>query len=195
MIQCCFPALYRLVNKAHLGQQAVDRSSALVTADIFKVQSFLTKRFLEQISKASMHERDNLRQWRRVIQLNTHPRYTASSTLFTKSAGSMLCTSEWWTFVVTLFPIYCVIDTLMSTLLFYSPPPLSLFLSLTSRALWSKDECREMCWQLDPTEGPGRVRRRMMRAPLTIPSKHILSDAQRRVREGEEEGGNKSELL
>ena len=123
MIQCCFPALYRLVNKAHLGQQAVDRSSALVTADIFKVQSFLTKRFLEQISKASMHERDNLRQWRRVIQLNTHPRYTASSTLFTKSAGSMLCTSEWWTFVVTLFPIYCVIDTLMSTLLFYSPPP------------------------------------------------------------------------
>lgn len=124
MIQCCFPALYRLVNKAHLGQQAVDRSSASVTADIFKFQSFLTKRFLEQISKASMHERDNLRQWRRVIQLNTHPRYIASSTLFTKSAGSMLCASEWWTFVVTLFPIYCIIDVLPPL------PPLSLSFSL-----------------------------------------------------------------
>ena len=33
-----------------------------------------------------------------------------------------------------------------------------------------------MCWQLDPTEGPGRVRRRMMRAPLTIPRKHILPE-------------------
>ena len=48
--------------------------------------------------------------------------------------------------------------------------------SLLCRALWSKDECRSMCWQLDPTEGPGRVRRRMMRAPLTIHNRHIMSD-------------------
>ena len=61
------------------------------------------------------------------------------------------------------------------------------------RALWSKDECRQMCWQLDPTEGPGRVRRRMMRAPLTIPFKHILSDREDGVREGESEGGHESE--
>ena len=45
-----------------------------------------------------------------------------------------------------------------------------------------------MCWQLDPTEGPGRVRRRMMRAPLTIPSRHILPDAQSANRKGEEGG-------
>ena len=53
-----------------------------------------------------------------------------------------------------------------------------------------------MCWQLDPTEGPGRVRRRMMRAPLTISRKHILLDARtndkeppkkKEAEEGEEE--------
>ena len=44
-----------------------------------------------------------------------------------------------------------------------------------------------MCWQLDPTEGPGRVRRRMMRAPLTIPNKHILSNTSRKSKGGVEE--------
>jgi len=44
-----------------------------------------------------------------------------------------------------------------------------------------------MCWQLDPTKGPGRVRRRMMRAPLTIPRKHILPEGWRGGREGGEE--------
>ena len=34
-----------------------------------------------------------------------------------------------------------------------------------------------MCWQLDPTEGPGRVRRRMMRAPRTINERHLLPEA------------------
>ena len=43
-----------------------------------------------------------------------------------------------------------------------------------------------MCWQLDPTEGPGRVRRRMMRAPLTIPPRLILSDTPGGSREREE---------
>ena len=64
----------RLVEKARSRQQAVDDASNSVTSHIFHLQSELRKRFLEQISKASMHERDNLRQWRRVIQLNTHPR-------------------------------------------------------------------------------------------------------------------------
>ena len=65
----------RLVEKARLRQQAVDRASGSVSTHIFSLQSILRKNFLDQISKASMHERDNLRQWRRVIQLNTHPRY------------------------------------------------------------------------------------------------------------------------
>ena len=33
-----------------------------------------------------------------------------------------------------------------------------------------------MCWQLDPTEGPGRVRRRMIRVPRTVSDKHILPE-------------------
>ncbi|CAI8030834.1 Lysosomal-trafficking regulator [Geodia barretti] len=110
----------KLVEKARERQQVVDRSSESVSTHIFGLQSQLRKSFLEQMSKASVTERDNLRQWRRVILLNTH-----------------------------------------------------------LRALWSKDECRTMCWQLDPTEGPGRVRRRMMRAPLTIHSRHILTGSGR----------------
>ena len=46
-------------------------------------------------------------------------------------------------------------------------------------ALWSKDEHRVMCWQLDPTEGPGRVRRRMMRAPRTVNDRHFLQETDR----------------
>ena len=42
-----------------------------------------------------------------------------------------------------------------------------------------------MCWQLDPTEGPGRVRRRMMRAPLSIHSRHIMSETPQREPGGE----------
>ena len=34
-----------------------------------------------------------------------------------------------------------------------------------------------MVWQLDPTEGPGRVRRRMMRAPRNVDERHLLPDA------------------
>ena len=76
------------------------------------------------------------------------------------------------------------------------PPPLSLSLrfffhsllfppssSLPPRALWSCDEGREMCWQLDPTEGPGRVRRRMMRAPRTCDDRFLLEEAQANPRD------------
>lgn len=45
-----------------------------------------------------------------------------------------------------------------------------------------------MCWQLDPTEGPGRVRQRMMRAPLTIHRRHILSNSTRHTGEHQEQG-------
>ena len=36
-----------------------------------------------------------------------------------------------------------------------------------------------MCWQLDPTEGPGRVRRRMIRVPRTVDDKHFLPEAEK----------------
>ena len=52
----------------------MDRSSEVVSSLIFEWQGRLRRGFLDQISKASMHERDNLRQWRRVLQLNTHHR-------------------------------------------------------------------------------------------------------------------------
>ena len=68
----------RLVEKARERQQSVDKSSESVCARVFELQGRLRRSFLDQISKASMHERDNLRQWRRVIQLNTHPRYACA---------------------------------------------------------------------------------------------------------------------
>ncbi len=34
-----------------------------------------------------------------------------------------------------------------------------------------------MCWQLDPTEGPGRVRRRLMRVPRVTNERHLLPEA------------------
>ena len=63
------------MEKARERQQVVDRSSESVSTHIFGLQSQLRKSFLEQMSKASVTERDNLRQWRRVILLNTHLRY------------------------------------------------------------------------------------------------------------------------
>ena len=68
---------------------------------------------------------------------------------------------------------------------------------LSRRALWSKDECRQMCWQLDPTEGPGRVRRRMMRAPLTVARRYIISETRsgRGGEREEEEGKDKGEFI
>ena len=42
------------------------------------------------------------------------------------------------------------------------------------RGLWSSDERRDMWYQLDPTEGPNRERRRLMRVPQSIPAKYFL---------------------
>ena len=47
------------------------------------------------------------------------------------------------------------------------------------RALWYRDEGRAMWWQLDPTEGPGRMRKRMMRTPRYINDKHLLPEARK----------------
>ena len=54
------------------------------------------------------------------------------------------------------------------------------------RALWAADEKRDMCLQLDPTEGPQRVRRRMMRAPTSVHEKHLLPEGvgRRRKKDG-----------
>nr|XP_033792260.1 lysosomal-trafficking regulator isoform X2 [Geotrypetes seraphini] len=47
------------------------------------------------------------------------------------------------------------------------------------RALWYDADCYPTSWQLDPTEGPNRERRRLQRSYLTIPNKYILRDQQK----------------
>ncbi|XP_053567057.1 lysosomal-trafficking regulator isoform X2 [Bombina bombina] len=44
------------------------------------------------------------------------------------------------------------------------------------RAVWYDPESYPTSWQLDPTEGPNRERRRLQRCYLTIPNKYILKD-------------------
>ena len=41
-----------------------------------------------------------------------------------------------------------------------------------------------MCWQLDPTEGPCRERRRLMRVPRNIDDKYILDEGVKSSKEG-----------
>ncbi|KAM9317348.1 lysosomal-trafficking regulator [Gastrophryne carolinensis] len=48
------------------------------------------------------------------------------------------------------------------------------------RAVWYDPESYPMSYQLDPTEGPNRERRRLQRCYLTIPNKYILKDRQRK---------------
>lgn len=72
IFSCIF--LFRLVEKARHRQQAIDQASAAITERIFNQQSILKRNFLDEISLAGMRERDSLQHWRRVIQLNTHPR-------------------------------------------------------------------------------------------------------------------------
>ncbi|KAM4772207.1 lysosomal-trafficking regulator [Rhinophrynus dorsalis] len=47
------------------------------------------------------------------------------------------------------------------------------------RAVWYDQESYPTSWQLDPTEGPNRERRRLQRCYLTIPNKYILRDRQK----------------
>ncbi|XP_030854753.1 lysosomal-trafficking regulator isoform X2 [Strongylocentrotus purpuratus] len=51
------------------------------------------------------------------------------------------------------------------------------------RAVWFDPETYPSRWQLDPTEGPGRVRRRLQRCHLLIPKKFFLPDEQTKHRE------------
>lgn len=47
------------------------------------------------------------------------------------------------------------------------------------RALWYDPVYYPASWQLDPTEGPNRERRRLQRCYLTIPNKYLLPDRQK----------------
>ncbi|KAK9411799.1 lysosomal-trafficking regulator [Crotalus adamanteus] len=47
------------------------------------------------------------------------------------------------------------------------------------RALWYDPASYPTSWQLDPTEGPNRERRRLQRCYLTIPNKYLLKDRQK----------------
>ncbi|XP_074118563.1 lysosomal-trafficking regulator isoform X2 [Sminthopsis crassicaudata] len=47
------------------------------------------------------------------------------------------------------------------------------------RALWYDPISYPTSWQLDPTEGPNRERRRLQRCYLTIPNKYLLKDRQK----------------
>ncbi|TTI76904.1 Lysosomal-trafficking regulator [Bagarius yarrelli] len=52
-----------------------------------------------------------------------------------------------------------------------------LVLQLThDRAVWYDQSAYPTSWQLDPTEGPNRERRRLQRCYLTIPNKYLLKD-------------------
>ncbi|XP_031435189.1 lysosomal-trafficking regulator isoform X2 [Clupea harengus] len=47
------------------------------------------------------------------------------------------------------------------------------------RAVWYDQGSYPTSWQLDPTEGPNRERRRLQRCYLTIPNKYLLKDRQK----------------
>ena len=64
----------RLVDKTKTRELAVTRASAQVTDRVFVRQRELKKSLIEQIEIAGMHEKDTLRQWKKIIMANTHPR-------------------------------------------------------------------------------------------------------------------------
>lgn len=57
--------------------------------------------------------------------------------------------------------------------------PLKAFFILICRAVWYDPLYYPTSWQLDPTEGPNRERRRLQRCYLTIPNKYLLRDRQK----------------
>ena len=63
----------------------------------------------------------------------------------------------------------------------------TLFASV--RGVWSSEECRDMWLQLDPTEGPNRERRRMVRVPRNILNRYILQQQEGAKKEGGWVGG------
>ena len=75
------------------------------------------------------------------------------------------------------------LDTSLIRTLVHGPICIDCGVQLSS-VLWCKEETRTMCWQLDPTEGPCRERRRLMRVPRNIDSKYILNDGGETESEG-----------
>ena len=51
------------------------------------------------------------------------------------------------------------------------------------RAIWYDKDCYPSSWQLDPTEGPARVRRRLQRCHLGIPAKFLSTDKQKNYKQ------------
>ncbi|XP_055879864.1 lysosomal-trafficking regulator-like isoform X2 [Biomphalaria glabrata] len=49
------------------------------------------------------------------------------------------------------------------------------------RAIWYEAASYPQSWQLDPTEGPGRVRKRLQRCHLNIPKKFLLPEHQYKI--------------
>ena len=115
MLSYIYTYVYRLVERARFRQQEVDRSSNYMTTSIFDCQGELRKRFLGQVSAASMQERDNLRQWRRIIQLNTHPRsvnymYMQMCSRHWKLATVIFCLHAMEIFLNPLLPsLVCIV--------------------------------------------------------------------------------------
>jgi len=71
---CVCVCVCRVVDKTQSRHMLVERASRSVTELIFQQQSAVKQKFLEQISLVHRHERDVLRQWRKLILHNTHPR-------------------------------------------------------------------------------------------------------------------------
>ena len=42
------------------------------------------------------------------------------------------------------------------------------------RAIWHCEKSYPMSWQLDPTEGPGRIRKRLQRCHLDMEERFLL---------------------
>ena len=48
----------------------------------------------------------------------------------------------------------------------------------TNRAVWHNPQSYPQSWQLDPTEGPGRVRKRLRRCHLGVEPRFLLEEEQ-----------------
>lgn len=60
--------------------------------------------------------------------------------------------------------------------------------SLThERGVWHDAESYPQSWELDPTEGPGRIRRRLMRCHLGLPAKYVRPSHQHKLASQEKE--------
>ncbi|KAL0178675.1 hypothetical protein M9458_027569, partial [Cirrhinus mrigala] len=91
------------------------------------------------------------RHWQELVQQLTHDR------------SDSLSASDSPTKIVYSFPH--VVSNLYDVIVFP-----------WNRAVWYDQSSYPTSWQLDPTEGPNRERRRLQRCYLTIPNKYLLKD-------------------